>query len=60
MTLAAINALSAIWGTRIHTVFTVSKVTALLMVIIAGVVKMAQGRCPLTLVTAVKHWFDNW
>ena len=43
VTLAAVNGISTVWGTKVHTVFTVAKVAALLIAIIGGVVKMAQG-----------------
>ena len=44
VTLATINAISAKWGIRIHTFFTVSKLLALSIIIIVGLVNLAQGK----------------
>ncbi len=42
--LAVINALSVDWATRVQDVFSFSKVLALGIIIIGGVVKMGQGK----------------
>lgn len=43
VSLAAVNAVSAVWGARVMGIFTISKFIALSVVIIAGMVKLAQG-----------------
>lgn len=43
ITLATINGLSAKWATRVHTLFTVAKVLALAIIVVAGVIQLAEG-----------------
>ena len=49
VTLGALNGVSAVAATKINSLFTIAKTLALAMIIIAGIVKMAQGNCDIIL-----------